>query len=138
MGVWNAEQRKDEMIIEARAAIKNSVVLVLDPQSDDIPASMEGRLIAASSSCIAIGTLCEVDGETHVILTDEKEDQRVNSKLHSVFNGVIATPGERVVVCLVSLEPLAALPVSGKRSGVEVWVNDDSEPSEIRIVVCKA
>lgn len=122
------------MIVTKRLAPPNSVLLVMDQATGEPPQKMDG-VVAATASCVAIGTLCEVDGETLVEVSDEGTSREVLSETERAFRGVIATPSRRVLVCTAALTPVAELPVSADAATVEVWTNDRSEPDRVVILV---
>jgi hypothetical protein len=108
----------------------NSLVLVMDPSVGEVPEIMAGGSIAASRSCVAVGTLCEVDGSTRISLG------ATNSGLEGhrlAFDGVLETPGRRIAVMSVTDEVLIQMPVESDQTRVRVWTNDDREPSDIDI-----
>lgn len=51
---------------EIRCQPPNSLSFVMDPDLGEIPDSVSEALVAATSTCISIGTLSSVDGETTV------------------------------------------------------------------------
>jgi hypothetical protein len=107
----------------------------MDADSGEIPESMDGKLVVASSSCVAVGTLCAVDGETLAILTDEKIHLQRISGLRRVFSGILATPKKHVDVCTVLLEPILKLSVQNAESKVEIWANSEIEPDTLCVLV---
>jgi hypothetical protein len=123
------------MTIESRAAVKNSVILVMGGADSEIPQSMDGRVINSTSSCITVGTLPEVDGETSIILTDEKAVARSDPSLRAVFAGILFTARKEISVYTVLLKPLATLPVSTVQTRVEVWLDNEVEPRKVCFVV---
>jgi len=123
------------MTAEAKIAPKNSVLLVMDRDSGEIPESMDGKLVVSMPSCIAVGTLSEADGETSVMLTNENTLAHAGSRLRRVFSGVLQTPKKEVHVCTVLLQTVVTLPVSSTQSNVEIWVDNDMEPSRLCVLV---
>lgn len=123
------------MTIEAKIAPPNSLLLVMGEASGEMPDSMNGQLIVVTSSCIAIGTLCEVDGETSVTLSDDRLRIQGIENLKRVFSGILATPRNFVEVCTVLLEPILTLPVRNDRSGVEIWANSKMEPDRLYVLI---
>jgi hypothetical protein len=59
------------MILRVEAFPPNAVVLVADASGGEIPEAMNGSLVAATPSAIAIGTRSEIDGPTSIVLSDE-------------------------------------------------------------------
>lgn len=116
-----------------RLAPKNSLILVMDQSVGEVPESMSNALVAATPSCIAVGTLSEYDGETQVSLSDESSPDKLGLSL--VFDGVLETPTRKLSVCSVLDETLVTLDVPTEASRVQIWANDDKEPNEIDVVV---
>ena len=123
------------MMISAEISPPNSLVLVMDPSVGQIPDSMSGSLVASTSTCIAIGTLSEHDGVTHVSLSDRPDVAPDGSP---TFDGVLETPDNRAAVCSVLDEVILEMKVPTGRTRVRIWANDPMEPSEIHIVVTSA
>jgi len=121
------------MCRQIRIAPRNSLILVSDSRDAEMPPSMLGGLIAATSSCIAIGTLCEHDGETLISLGDE--DSAVTDGQSLVFDGVLDTPNRTVTVWSVLGDPILSIDVTAEKTQVRVWANHHSEPDAIRIHV---
>ncbi len=111
------------MITETNIAPQNSLLLVMDRDSGVVPQSMGGKLVAATPSCVAVGTLSAADGETWVLLTDEKDRTREIPGLRMVYSGVLATPQSEVHVCTVLNRTVLKLDVPDIQSNVEIWVN---------------
>jgi hypothetical protein len=118
---------------EIRLAPKNSVILIMDQSIGEIPKAMNKALVAATPSCIAVGTLCEYDGETLISLSDGVLPPGANMFL--VFDGVLRTPTRKLSLCSVLDEALIALDVPTERTRVQIWANDNTEPDQIHVVV---
>ncbi len=111
---------------------RNSLVLVMDKLSGEIPASMGNESIASTSTCVAIGTLAEMDGETTITLTDSIDDVGLGDV---VFDGKVETPGRELSVCNVENKPLLTMPVTSHAVRVRVFTNDANEPDRIVVLV---
>jgi hypothetical protein len=107
----------------------------MDRDSGEIPESMDGKLVVSTPSCIAVGTLSEADGETSVMLTNENILAHAGSGLRRVFSGVLETPKKEVHVCTVLLQTVVKLPVSSTQSNVEIWADNEMEPSRLCVLV---
>jgi hypothetical protein len=106
----------------------------MDPKSGDVPESMGPSLVASTRSCVAVGTLSEVDGETTISLrSDMGEDGDQSATL--AFDGEIETSGGRVAVCTTRLETILELTVGGERARVRIWVNHPIEPDAIDVAI---
>jgi len=117
-------------------AARNSVVLITGTEGARIPDSLGGKLVVATSSCIAVGTRNEADGKTSITLTDETcaAFGCQERGLQRVFSGVLETPERELVVRTVLLQTAAKLPVLKDLTRIEVFTNDESEPDNICIV----
>jgi len=114
---------------------QNALILVMDETIGVIPDSMNGRLVAATVSCVAIGTISEANGQCLITLADKANSESLDSKWPLIFDGVLDTPSKEISVCSVIGERLIGLHVNEPRTSVKIWANDQREPSEIRIVV---
>ena len=125
------------MIVVVQTSLRpmNSLILVLDPTSGEIPLSMDRRLVASTPSCVAVGTLCEADGETAITLTDDSGLPRSDPAMQLAFEAIIDTPRRDLSVCTVDLKPVLSLRVSTKRTRIEIWANHPSEPDRICVLV---
>jgi hypothetical protein len=123
------------MIIQARIAARNSLLLIGDREAGEIPESFDDKLVVSTPSCIAVGTLPEMDGETSIILTDEKNCADADPALRRIFSGALATPNKEVHVYTVLEESVAKLPLPGNHCAVEVWADDETEPHRLCVVV---
>lgn len=115
--------------MEARLAPPNSIIFVYDPTyAVEVPGDIGTGLVWATDSCIAIGTLAEMDGETTIRLADDfgaPEGQ-------IAFEGTIRTPGGTVAINTCLGEQLVSIPV-GQAAHITVWANDVSEPDLILV-----
>jgi hypothetical protein len=101
----------------------------MDPIAGIVPAAMAG-LIAATSSCVAMGTFCEVDGSTQISLSDE-----IPTTIDDpVFDGVLDTPSRRISIMNIRNESLVTTAVKDIQTRVRIWANHASEPDQITIV----
>jgi hypothetical protein len=114
-------------------APSNSLLLIMDRTAGIIPQSMNGRLVAATPSCIAVGTLAESEGCTSVTLTDDA--MMAQPDLRLVIDTSIATPSKSLVVCSVLDEVLLETVVPSPRTRVQIWANDAAEPDILGIVI---
>lgn len=115
-----------------RVAPRNSVILVSDFDGGEVPRTMSGSIVSATSTCVAIGCRAEDDGDTEIALISLSEVERSDPP---VFDGKIRTPTGRLAVRTVLGETLLEVGVSREVAAVRVWVNDGSEPDEVVIGV---
>jgi hypothetical protein len=121
------------MIKDIRVAPPSSVILVMDQTTAEVPESMNRRIVSATGSCIAVGTLSQADGDTFVSLSDEVPRGLPNQP--PAFDGVVSTPTRTLSVCSVEHQRYLVLGVSATSTRVRIWVNHPAEPNEIWIVV---
>ncbi len=86
-------------------------------------------MVTSTPSCIGVGTLAEMDGETTVKLGESLA--LPGDEL--VFDGVLETPGLRIAVIDSGATTLLSMSVRTARTQVRVWVNDPDEPDVILI-----
>jgi hypothetical protein len=59
------------MTQQVSVAVPNALLLIRDESTGEIPVSMDGATIAATPTCLAVGTLHGADGPVRITLTDE-------------------------------------------------------------------
>jgi hypothetical protein len=116
----------------------HSVLLIMDHNSGEPPRVFGRRLVSATQTCIAVGTLADADGRTTVEFSGSPESLGADGGMKSVFDGVILTASREVHLCTTALKSLAKLSVPTNAARVRVWANHDSEPDRILIVVTAA
>ena len=121
------------MVQTIRIAPSNSLILVMDHTVGEIPGTMAGGLVAATPTCIAIGTLSEPDGVTSISLSDEGTPSGLGA--NPKFVGVLKTPSKTLSICSVLNEVLLETHVQSDETRVQVWANHETEPDCIAIVV---
>jgi len=110
----------------------HSLILVVGSSKVAIPQSFDGALIAATSSCIAIGCKAEDDGPSRIAL-EAAGLSSIDSE--PAFVTRLDTPGGVVSLETVLGERIVDHPAHIPTSKIIIWVNDDSEPDEILIAV---
>jgi hypothetical protein len=112
----------------------NSLVLLTDGRDGGAPPmSMNGQLVAGTSSCIAIGCHAEVDGPTELVLGRILE---VDPGYEPVFEGVLDAPSGQLVVNSVNGDIYARLPLLRTfKAQVTVWADQPHDPKRVIIGV---
>ena len=114
---------------QARLSPPHSILFISDPSASvDLP-EIGPALVAATSSCVAIGTLADMDGETTVIL--ERSVPSPEGEL--VFSGDIGTPGKRLAVMCSDASVAVEIAVAAERTHLRIWANHASEPDLISV-----
>jgi hypothetical protein len=107
------------------------VLLIMDPGNDAavIPESMDGKPVAATSSCVAVGTQASVDGETAVSLVFGSYDPP--GELSCVFDGSVLTPQRKLAVLTSELKPVIERNVGQSEVRISIWVDDLENPAQV-------
>jgi hypothetical protein len=115
--------------MEVRLAPPHSIIFVYDPTyAVEVPGDIGAGLVRATDSCVAVGTLAEMDGETTIRLADDFADPQGEV----VFEGTIRTPGGTVAINTSEDEQLISILV-GQAAHITVWANDAEEPDLILV-----
>ena len=116
-----------------RLSPPNSLILIMDQSVGEIPESMDGGLVAATPSCVAVGTLSEHDGETLITISNEIPASDLG--LSIAFDGQLNTPTKNLQVCSVNRSILVEAPVLHSITEVQIWTNDSYEPDNIYVLI---
>ena len=119
------------MKVEARLAPPNSLILIMDRSVGEVPETMSGAAVASTTSCVAVGTLSEHDGETSITISDERPEAVLS--LSIIFDGDLSTPDRNLAVCTVGDVAVISTAVPSPSTRVQIWANDRSEPDHIYI-----
>ena len=92
---------------------------------------MDGSLVASTASCVAVGTFSEADGETTLVLIDERPSQATSNLLTCVFSGSLESETGRVRLESVDGEIYLESSYKPGQINVTIWVDDSNEPSLI-------
>jgi hypothetical protein len=114
-----------------KVAPPNSMFLISDAQRGFVPdVSRSTPAIASTDTCLAVGCLAEMDGETKITIgpTDE-----VDQGDRPTFDGALATPTHTVVVWTIEWKKLLEARVSSRRTRVRIWTNHPNEPDDVVI-----
>lgn len=120
-------------MIEVQARIPHAVIYISDRENtnEETPENKKGNLVAVTTSCISIGTCPPMDGVVTIRIMESK------SQLEGikVFEGYIETPEHNLSVSTSELKVLASVSVLSEKTKIEIWANDDREPTIINIVL---
>jgi hypothetical protein len=120
--------------IEIRVRAPKSVVLVSDRDAGEIPETFAGELVAATRSCIAVGTYCSDDGPT-MIRIGRVGDLILAPEDPIVFDGEIGVPSGQIVLSSVFGEIYAELPLDSRDVHVQIRANHPTEPDRFVITL---
>lgn len=120
------------MLDEASLAFPNSLLLVVGAHDADVPSAMPG-VVAASPTCVAVGTRNEFDGDTTVSIQGGAPGERFPGGLRFVHR--IERVEGRVQVVDVAWTPVVGVEWEGGSCWVIVDIDDPEEPTVIRLTV---
>ena len=113
-----------------KIAPPNSLLFVSDQRKRQIPDIKRGSRIWSTPSCIAVGCLAFMDGNTDVTLEDVGG---VYSASPPAFDGNLETPSRVIVVSTVEDTTILQLAVPNLVTRVRIWTNHPTEPDKISI-----
>ncbi|MEZ5886397.1 MAG: hypothetical protein R3D56_05915 [Paracoccaceae bacterium] len=122
------------MMLNAVLSPPNAILFVFDPTNRGvtIPEYADGKLAAATDTCVSVGTLPEADGETEVSLATESP---IAKGLKQVYCGKITTPGGKIAVVTSQLQRILELDVPIGSVTLTVLADDERIPSKVAIFV---
>lgn len=120
------------MAVKTLLAPPNSLILIVGGEKYEVPSSMKGAAIAKTNSCIAVGSLSEIDGQTSIVL---KKISELELEFAPSFTDFIDTPSRLVEVKTILGKTLLQMPVKDTKTKIIIWTNDKFEPDEIIVGV---
>lgn len=113
-----------------KIAPPNSLVFVSDRNGGTAPQITRGARMWSTSSCVAVGCLAFMDGETELTLGNANE---VDPGVRAAFDGNLETPNRTVVVSTVERKEVLSAKVPSVMTRVRIWVNHANEPDKVTI-----
>jgi hypothetical protein len=112
----------------------NSILFVLDPTNKDVivPSYINEELIAATETCVSVGTQASVDGEVSVSLDF---GSITPSGFYQTFAGNVAAPGGKVAVVTAEFQRLLELDVPKGKVDLVIWVDDLHNPAQVTVSI---
>jgi hypothetical protein len=108
--------------------------LLGDSKFPEIPDWIPGELVAATSTCIAIGTRVGADGPTEVTLAEEGEALPAELvPAFAAFEDELSIPSGHCLLTEPTGEEFAELLAPTRRIHISVFVDDQTEPEHIQI-----
>jgi hypothetical protein len=116
-----------------RFAPPNCIFFLEDPKEGEIP-EIDPRPLSiwSTRSCIVVGCLAFMDGETEFVLSDSADD---SPKADPAFDGVLDTPSRVVEVSTSEGEILLHREVPSHFTRVRIWTDHPTEPEHILVVL---
>ena len=116
------------MIKSRTIGLPNALVVIMDPTAGVVPRSMGNAAVASTDSCVVVGCLSEVDGETDITLGDMDQ---INTGDHLLFTGEMKTPNRKIALLSSHNETLLEVPTPRQVTSVRIWANDLAEPNKV-------
>jgi hypothetical protein len=117
---------------EATAPIPNGIVFLHDPTMVvDIPADTSAAPVLATSDCVSLWTVHEVDGSATLVLAEAYQ----GDGCALVFQGTLPTKGGKLAFTSSAGETIVEIQLDAKRVDVAIYADDTNEPSRL---VCTA
>jgi hypothetical protein len=107
---------------------QNGLVFVSDINGGKLSEKMSDEMVQATSSCIAIRCLHEMDGPVELTLGSIRE---LGETGPPEFDQAIETPNRRLMISGVLGEPLLQTDVPQTQTRVRVWRNHPVWPDKI-------
>ena len=120
-------------------AVPNAILFILDPTNKNavVPEYAPGKAAVATSSCVSIATISDVDGEVTVGLCASGDDITRPTALQ-VFDGTVETPGHVLAVVTSDFELVLEIAAPSTVTHVVVRVDDVDLSSEVTIEIKSA
>jgi hypothetical protein len=119
------------MSVSVRIAPPNSLLLISEAPTTTGPSSLTiGARIGSTRTCIAVGCLAFIDGETRVAL-----GKPIETNDRPAFDGYLDTPRRKVAVWTVEWKRLLETSVPTTRTRIRVWTNHPTEPDDVYVGV---
>ncbi|MFN8524647.1 MAG: hypothetical protein U0821_16240 [Chloroflexota bacterium] len=120
------------MIAEAVIRPPYSIIVLEGTGTIDVPPLPWGTMVASTPTCIILGTLCEVDGETLVQVADE---HAAVEELQKIFVGDFNTTGSVLRVMSAEGDAYLEVAVPQPRLSLDIFADDPSHLARILIRV---
>lgn len=111
----------------------NSLLLFMDAQAPQIPESMGGKAVAATDSCIAVGTREEYGGPIELRIASA--DEGINLPALEIYDGVLRVTSGSLAVANIFGKQFVRWPLNTSSVSVRIYTNHSTEPDEIVVLV---
>jgi hypothetical protein len=111
----------------------NQQIVICDPSSRvEVPVWRKGVPWVATDTCILCMCMIDFEGETTLTLGPGSE---VKVDRVPVFDGMLKTPGRRVVLETVWHDPVLETATAGIETRIRIWTNRLETPDEVVVGV---
>jgi hypothetical protein len=118
-------------MLEKIVSPPHPVVFITDPTRRDVevPRDVSAAMVCATATCISVGTLAAVEGETTIRLGAEIE----NPIGHIAFDQIFETPGLKIEVSDSHTDPILTMDVPNKLTRLTIWLSHPKFPDIVQI-----
>lgn len=110
--------------------VPNSVFFITGSDKRDMPTIQRYSTVWSTSSCVAVGCIPDVDGDTRITIGRGDEVDRGNTP---IFDGLLDTKARVVRLEIVPGEVILQHAVPEIRTRVRIWVNHATTPDDVVI-----
>jgi hypothetical protein len=120
--------------MEAKLAVPNAILFVFDPSNKGaiVPQYDSSSPVAATSSCVSVATLADVDGDVTVRLLQLPNNSHP-AGLIQVFDDQIETPGRVLSVVTSQFDRILETGVPSPVTRITIAVDDPKSPAVISV-----
>ena len=120
--------------MESRLAVPNAILFVFDPSNKEaiVPQYDPQNIIAATSSCVSVATLANVDGDVTARLSHLSSNTHPEN-LVQVFNDEIETPGKLLAIVTSQFDTVLKIGVSNPVTHIAIAVDDPTCPTLVSV-----
>jgi len=121
--------RPDPSLKKTKRPIQNGLIAVSDRGGGEPPVvDATAGNVWSTQSCILVICLHEVDGEAEITLAPAGE---INSSYDMVFDGMLETPNQQIVISTVEYEALLQTSVPDRLTRVRIWLSHPKWPKQV-------
>jgi hypothetical protein len=115
---------------EKRVSLPDGILFVLDPgnRATKAPQYTPGKVSAATSTCVSIATIADVDGPV-IVRFGSKPDENIDPGFLPVFEGTLQTPSRSLAVVTSTSEKVASGHVDANQASLTIYVDSIRSPS---------
>lgn len=117
-------------------AVPSAILFILDPTNKAaiVPAYVPGKATSASTSCVSVATIADVDGEVTVRLCTPLDDVVCAASVQ-VFDGTVETPGHMLAIVTSKFDRVLEMATQSAVTRFTVRVDDEQSPTEVSVNV---
>ncbi|TQV80786.1 hypothetical protein [Denitrobaculum tricleocarpae] len=114
--------------------VPHGVVFFMDDSHPDVivPMHDDDGIADASSSCVSIFCMIDMEGEVFVELANEIAGSK-KENLQQVFEGVIEAPGRKIGMSTSDGDVLMEVDVAETEARLSVWVDHPKWPTTVLV-----